>query len=196
MSKDFEAPPAPPPPTPTPRPFSQATGFVYQAVGFLMAMSTCCWWSFAGLTQEEVRPTEPGRQIVDIAQDAAPPLRWAMAAVCLLFAGGLGLVALGMGLQSDRLQSGRAPKWTTGAAALFFLSYLGMSIFAWTPSGARISTVAILAAVWIVLFLLAGVSAEELRKYPPTPRSNSWTARDEDDLRKALSPRPRDKTNP
>lgn len=196
MSNESEAPVDPKPATPPPRSFCHATGFLYQTVGFLMAISTCCWWSFAGLTQEEVRPTEPGRQIVDIARDAAPPLRWAMAAVCLLLTGGLWLVALGMGLQNDRFRSGRVAKWTTGAAALFFLLYLGMSILAWTPSWARIATTAILAAVWIVLFLLAGVSAEELKKDPPTPRLDSWTARDEDDLRKALSPRRRDKTNP
>ncbi len=181
---------------PPPRAFCHATGFIYQAVGFLIALSTCCWWSFTGLSQEALRPTEPGRQVVEVAKDAAPHLRWALAAVCILFVGGLWLVALGMGLQNDRLRSGRPAIWTTGLAALFFLSYLGMSLFAWTASVTRIVAVTVLAAGWIVLFLLAGVCAEELRQNPPISHPSTWTPRDEDDLRKALSPRSPDKTNP
>lgn len=183
-------------PAPAPRAFCHATGFIYQSFGFLMALSTCCWWSFTGLTQETLRPTDPARQVVDVAKDATQQQGWAMAAVCVLFAGGLWLVALGMGLQYDRWRSGRAAKWSTGLIALYFLAYLGMSVFAWKASAAGIIVHAVLAVVWIVIFILAGVSAEELRRNPPTPRLSKWTPRDEDDLRKALSPRSPDKTNP
>lgn len=179
-----------------PRAFCHATGFIYQSVGFLMAISTCCWWSFTGLTQDELRPTEAGRQVVEVAKDSAPTQRWALAAVCVLFIGGLWLVALGMGLQNDRLRSGRPAKWTTGLATLFFVAYLEMSAFVWPASVARSVTTGVLAAIWGILFVLGGVSAEVLRRNPPTPRPSTWTPRDEDDLRKGLSPRSPDRTNP
>ena len=182
-----------PPPA---RAFSHATGFIYQSIGFLMALTTCCWWSFTGLTQDELRPTEAGRDVVEVAKDAAPPQRWALAAVCVLFVGGLWLVALGMGLQNDRLRGGRPAKWTTGLATLFFVAYLGMSLFSWPASIARSVTVGILAAIWGVLFVLAGVCTEELRRNPPTPRPSTWTRRDEDDLQKALSPHSLDRKSP
>jgi hypothetical protein len=127
-----------------PRAFCHATGFLYQGVGFLMSLCTCCWWSFTGLTQQELRPSEPNRQVVEVAKDATPQLRWAMVAVCLLFAGGLWLTALGMGLQNDRFRTGRAAKWTTGPVALFFLVYLGMSVFSWKASAIRIAATAVL----------------------------------------------------
>ncbi|MBI5765537.1 MAG: hypothetical protein HZA51_18665 [Planctomycetes bacterium] len=183
-------------PTPErpPRAFCQATGFVYQTIGFLLTLGTCCWWSFAGRVATEARPSEPGRQVVDVMTDASPAQLWGLTAVCASFVGGLVLVAAGIALQHDMSASGRFAKWFTGAVAAFFTAYSVMCI-ATFPGWGRTPTALVMAGVWIVMFLLAGASAEELRRNPPPKRDSSWTPRDEDDLRKAASLRRRDETS-
>lgn len=187
-----------PPTLPSPRAFCQATGFIYQAVGVFLSLGACCYWSFSGRVQEEARPTEGGSSIVQLTRDAAPEQIWAMGAVVLLFVGGLAIAALGLGLQHDRPAAAKWAKWTTLIIAIYFWAYLAMAIFMLPGAVARIVLPAIMALVWTVLFLLGGVSAEEMRKNPPDPKSSQsqWTERDEDDLRKASSPRSRDRTNP
>ncbi|OWY70418.1 hypothetical protein B7486_16660 [cyanobacterium TDX16] len=184
-------------PTPSPRAFCQATGFIYQGVGVVLMLGSCCFWSFSGRVQEEARPTEAGRAIVEAAKDFAPQQFWAMGAVVLLFAGGLAIAALGLGLQHERPASASWAKWTTLAVAIYFWAYLWMSTLVWERATARIALAAVMALAWTVLFLLAGASVAEMRKNPPEPKSSQsqWTARDEDDLRRASSPHSPDKTN-
>ena len=190
-----------PPTTPPPRAFCQATGFIYQAVGVFLSVGACCYWSFSGRIQDEARPagvSEGVRAPVELSRDAKPEQFWAMGAVVLLFVGGLAIAALGLGLQHDRPAAAKWAKWTTLVIAIYFWAYLGMAVFVLPGAVARIVLPAIMALVWTVLFLLGGVSAEEMRKNPPDPKSSQsqWTARDEDDLRRASSPRSRDRTNP
>lgn len=183
---------------PSPRAFCHATGFIYQGVGMVLALGACCWWSFAGRIQDEVRPIDEERQVVELRTDAAPHQHWAMAGVVLSFVGGLGLAVLGLGLQHDRPASAPCAKWMTLIVAVFYWAYLLSAIFLLPGAVTRVALPGIMAVVWTVLFLLAGVSHQQMRAHPPDPRSfpTAWTPRDEDDLRKALSPRSRDKTNP
>ncbi len=176
-----------------PRAFCQATGFVYQTVGFLLTLGTCCWWSFVGRVGSDVRSTQPNL-LVNPPPDATAAQLWGMAAVCVLFVGGLVLVAAGIALQHDMSKSGRFAKWFTGIVAAFFTAYALMCIISF-PGWGRTPVSLALAGGWIVLFLLAGASAEELQRHPPPKRDSSWTPRDEDDLRKAASLRRRDETN-
>jgi len=183
--------------SPSPRVFCQATGFIYQGVGVVLMLGSCCFWSFSGRVQDEAKPTEAGRVVVEAAKDFAPQQYWAMGAVVLLFAGGLAIAALGLGLQHERPASASWAKWTTLALAIYFWAYLWMATLVWERATARIALAAIMALAWTVLFLLAGSSVAEMRKNPPDPKSfqSQWTARDEDELRKASSPRSPDKTN-
>ena len=160
-----------------------------------MALGTCCWWSFAGRINLPASSTESGRQVVDLFKDAAPAQIWGMFAVCMSFAGGMGLIALGVGLQHDLSRTGRAAKWITGLIAAFFWAYLGFAVFSF-PGAGRIVAAGVMAVGWSALYLLAGASAEQLRKSPPIRRDSSWTRRDEDDLRKTSSPRPPNEMNP
>ncbi|QOJ04497.1 MAG: hypothetical protein HRU71_13795 [Planctomycetia bacterium] len=185
----------PGPEEPSPRAFCHATGFVYQSAGFLLALSTCCWWSFTGRFQAEARPAEPDRQVVVLTEDATAAQKWSLAAVCVNFIGGLALTAAGIGLQSDRLRSGRGVMTLTASAALFHWSYFVTA--AWTFGGmGRLITSAVLALAWTVFFLLAGVSHGVLRRHPPARTPELLTSRDADALRNELSLRSRDKTNP
>lgn len=184
-------------PIPSPRAFCQATGFIFQGVGVVLMLGSCCFWSFSGRVQEEARPTEAGRMVVEVAKDFTPQQFWALGAVVLLFAGGLAIAVLGLGLQHERPSSASWAKWTTFAMAIYFWAYLCMATIVWEWATARIALAAVMALAWTVLFLLAGASVAEMRKNPPDPRSSQsqWTAHDEDDLRKASSPRSPDKTN-
>jgi len=184
-----------PPAAPSPRAFCHATGFIYQGVGFVLAVGACCWWSFAGRIEGAIDV----RKVIDTSPQVAalsePATLWHMAAVVLTFVGGMVLAVLGLGLQHDRPRSGPVAKWVTGLMALFYGSYFVWALF--HPGAGRAVVAGIMAGVWIVAFLLAGVSCEQLRRHPPRPEevASTWTPDDEDDLRRAASPRQRDRTS-
>ncbi|MEK6643980.1 MAG: hypothetical protein AABZ08_08725 [Planctomycetota bacterium] len=185
---------ASPKPDRPPRAFCQATGFVYQSVGFLLTLGTCCWWSMVGRVGSDMRSMQSNGLITSLPDATAEQL-WGMAAVCITFVGGLLLVAVGIALQHDMSASGRFAKWSCGSIAAFFGVYAVLCV-GYFPGWGRTPTVVVMTVIWTVLFLLAGASVEELRRNPPPKRDSSWTPRDEDDLRKAASPRRRDETTP
>jgi hypothetical protein len=179
----------------SPRAFSQATGLIYQTVGFILAMGTCCWWSFTGLAQDEVRAPKGSTEIVQLWRDMKPEQKWALAAICVCLVGGLGLAAVGIGLQHDRIARGVWVVAMTGAVTLFFASY---TLMAWWqfPGKGRIIVGGAMTFVWAIMFLMGGTSAEQLRRFPPVTTPETLTSRDVDDLRRAVSPQRRDRTNP
>lgn len=180
----------------SPRAFCHATGFIFQSVGFLLTISTCCLWSLASWWQDELRSVEIGRIVPELTKDATPAQAWAMVAVVLTFVAGMGLLVVGLGLQHDRRGAGRSAVWLSALVALFFWCYLGFAIFQF-PAVGRVLIVGIMAVLWTICFLLAGASAEQLKKFPPPKQSEpAWTSHDEDDLRRELSPHSQDKTNP
>jgi hypothetical protein len=181
---------------PPARSFCRATGLVFQTLGIVLALGTCCWWPITSCTEERLRATDAGRIIPDIFRDATPDQMWATLAVALSFVSGLALVTVGLGLQHERRAAARAAIGLTALAGLFYWCYLGFAIFMF-PAFARIVIASVMAVVWTGCFLLAGASAGELKRHPPPKKSErGWTSRDEDDLRKAISPHSRDKTNP
>lgn len=176
------------------RPFTRTTGFIFQSVGFILAMSTCCIWPASHWWQSYI--LGPNNETITNPMAAAAPSQvWAMVGVAGSFLGGMLLIVIGLGLQHDRMRTGRAAMLVTGVGALFFLAYLGACIWQF-PEVLRIIVASLMAIVWIAAFVLAGVSADELRKHPPTPSELGWTSIDEDDLRTISSHRSRDKTNP
>ena len=193
MNQGPTAEPTNTPPT-SPRAFCEATGLIYQTVGFVLAIGTCCWWSFTGLAQNEVRPANKTEQVVVLARDMAPEQKWALAAICVSLAGGLGLAALGIGLQHHRIAR---PIWVMGptlTVTLYYLAYTVMSMWQF-PTRARIIVGFAMTIIWGIMFLLGGVSAEQLRRFPPVTTPETLTSRDVDDLRRAVSPRQQDKMN-
>jgi hypothetical protein len=170
---------------------------VFQLVGAVLFLGTCCWWSFAGRLQDEIQAID-GHELrtVDVLRDASASSLWTMAGVCVTFVGGLALASIGIGLQHGREGCGRASKWLTGLIAAFFWSFSVAAIVPDARSWGQIAIAAFMAIAWTGAFLLAGAAAEEIKQEPITKPDSSWTAADEDDLRKSLSLRPRDKTNP
>lgn len=182
------------PTKPITRPFTRTTGFVFQSVGFVLTMSTCCIWPAAHWWQGY--QLNPSSQTLEDPMAAAPAAQvWAMGGVAGSFVGGMLLLVIGLGLQHDRMRTGRAAMGLTGVSAVYFLVYLCVCIWRF-PDPFRIVIAGMLAGLWIVLFVLAGVSADELRKNPPTPSERGWTSIDEDDLRTISSHRSRDRKTP
>lgn len=181
------------PAPPSPRAFANATGYIFQSAGVLFTITMCCWWP-ANCWQDQLPVTDLDSVSQKSLYAAPQEQLWAMAAVTSNFVGGLLLIGLGFGLQQDRLRTAKLPMMLTGAVGLLFWSYLGFAIFSF-PSVGRIVVGALGALAWTVLFLLAGVSNEQLKAHPPTRSEQSWTSRDEDDFRKSLSPGSPDKKN-
>lgn len=153
----------------------------------------CCWWP-ANCWQDRLPVTQLADVSPEALRNAPAPDLWATAVVVSTFVGGLLLIGVGFGMQHDRLRTGRLPMILTAAMGLVFWVYLGFSIFI-APAFGRIALGALGALGWTVMFLLAGVSNEQMRANPPTQSEQSWTSRDEDEFRKSLSPDSRDRTN-
>ena len=180
---------------PPARNFCHATGLVYQSVGAVLALATCCWWPLTGWTESRLHSSDPQRTIPEIMCDAAPEQIWSMVAVSMSFVSGLALAVVGLGLQHDRRGAGWAAMVLTAVVGLFYWCYLGFAVFAF-PAVGRIVVVATMSILWAAFFLLAGACVGELKRCPLPKRSEpTWTSRDEDDLRKSLSPRSPDKTS-
>lgn len=181
-------------PTDNPRAFVHATGLVFQVVGFVLTVGTCCWWSFADRDGPELIQMRGARPVNVL--DATPPAAktWRMLATCASLAGGLAVTAVGIGFQHDLTRSGRPAKWITGGLSLYFIAYVVTAAICF-PAWGRLLTATVFGVLWTVMFLLAGVSAETLRAHPPPKRDSEWSPRDEDDLRRASSHRPQDGTN-
>ena len=90
--------------------------------------------------------------------------------ICLVthFAGGFGLLACGLGLQSERRNSGRlAMCITLVPAGLWWLSGAG---FLWAgPAWGRAGGAFVLAVLWTSMLGMAHNSNRLLRLYPPPP---------------------------
>jgi hypothetical protein len=153
-------------PPDSPRAFAQATGLVLQLVGIILTLGTCCWWSFAGLTQQQLRPASQPASLGDIVSAANALQIWSMSAVCLSFAGGLALAALGLGLQAEKRRSGTIAAWTAGAGATFWFAYFGFALTHAAGVG-RLIWIVLMLLVWGLCAVLSVISADELKRNPP-----------------------------
>ena len=146
--------------------FCRKTGVLFQSFGVAMMLTTCCWWPVTSCTQQAVHPAETAGLIPEIRRDAPPEQIWAMLGVTLSFLAGMGLAVVGLGLQQERPRAGRAALVLTASVGLFFWCYLGFAVFRF-PAVGRIVVVALLACFWTLCLLLAGASAEALKRRPP-----------------------------
>lgn len=189
------------PQPPSPRAFCQATGLIYQIVGFIFCIGTCCWGftasigGFLGVGGDSLSaPVTTAPTATQPASTGGAHAAWFTAAVWSTFVGGLAAAAVGLAMQHERRKSGRNGMIVSGIMAAIFLGYLIFAI-AIEPAVGRALGAAAMLALWIALFLLAGHSAELLRRFPPTTTDSEWTQFDEDAWRKSASHRRRDRTN-
>lgn len=200
---DGLTPPSEPASSPSPRAFCQATGLIYQIVGFLLSIGTCCWGfsasigGFLGVAGDTLA-TPTSQQAESIARSAlASPAHviWFTAAVWATFAGGLGAAATGLAMQHERRKSARYAMIVSGIMTVVFLAYLVFTLF-WQPALVRGLAAGAMLALWLSMFMLAGHSNELLKRFPPPATDSQWTQSDEDALRRSASHRRRDRTNP
>jgi len=190
-------------PQPSPRAFCQATGLIFQIVGFLLSIGTCCWGfsasigGFLGVAGDTLAsPTsQEAGAIARSALSSPAHVIWFTAAVWASFVGGLGAAATGLAMQHERRSSGRNAMIVSGIMTAVFLAYTGFAVF-WQPALVRGLVAGAMLALWLAMFLLAGHSAELLKRFPPPATDSQWTQSDEDALRKSASHRRRDRTNP
>jgi len=152
----------------SPRAFSQASGLVLQLVGIVLALGTCCWWSFAGLTQERLRPASQPGTLREIVAAADALQIWSMTAVCISFAGGLSLAAIGLGLQAEKRRSGSLAAWTASAGAAFWFAYFAFALTHHAGVG-RLIWIVLMLLAWGLCAILGVISADELKRNPPPP---------------------------
>ena len=155
-----------------PRAFAQASGAVFQVVGPVLMLSSCCLFSLLGLIQEQA--DQPIGSFRDWLTVATPPQIIGGLDVLFSTIAGMMLLAVGIGLQGDHPSAGRhALIVTTLLAVGWWGSFLGFMLL-----GGRwwqILLSLLLAAGATLLFLLAGTSARVLRMHPPPPDANVAT---------------------
>jgi hypothetical protein len=135
-----------------PRGFSQATGFVFQAIGMVLLLVGCCVFSLSGKFQSEL-----GRPVGSFGE-------WIEVATVPQLVAGL----VGIGLQGDRPSAGI---YAVIVTVIFAAGWWASLIAQATAGGTwwQIGLSLVMAAVGTVLFLLAGNSARTLRLNPAPP---------------------------
>lgn len=150
---------------PLPRAFATATGVVYQIVGVVYFFASAAYWLASG------RLHAPAAVRVDtFAAFFAPAnlLRTvATANVLAAVAGGLAMIAFGVGLQGEQPRSGVGAMCTSGVLLLIAVA----SAVVCAVMGAWLSLIVLVPLTLAngVLFMLAGHSASVLKRFPPPP---------------------------
>jgi hypothetical protein len=148
------------------------TGQLCQSVGIFFLFGSCCLWSFSGRLVEPA--SAPATRWADYLAGDRLPAAILTINVATTLVGGLGLLAVGIGLHGERRGSGAAACIVTGSMSLIH----GASCVALTiRAGAALAgvTAGILALFGLVLFMLSLHSAALLRRYPPPADQNVVT---------------------
>ncbi len=166
MSNDFTEKKTTPadPIAPTPRAFVTATGLVFQLTGLVHIFLAGGYWLISGRVQAEAPVRIDSLREYVQAQNVLLSVTtvWVLAAV----SGGLAMVAFGIGLQGEKRSSGLGAMISSGMLALVAM-LCGISYLVWGPAIGRAIIAGLEFATATVLFLLAGHSADELRRHPP-----------------------------
>lgn len=151
-----------------PRGFARGVGAVLQFFGVVLTFGSCCWWSFAGLTQERIGSSSALMTVADVVGEAGATRLWGMGAVVVSFVGGLALAALGLGIQAEKRRATRAAAIVAWIGAAFWLARL-IWVIVTAPGFGRIVAAALMAIAWGLCGVLALVAGDELRRNPPPP---------------------------
>jgi len=158
-----------PDPSPRPRAFVTATGYVFQTVGMVYLIVFGVYWFISGRIQDRatVRIDSPADYF------AAGNVLLTVTTIVVLsgVAGGLGLVALGIGLQGERRGAGASAMMVAGALAAIGWIVVAAYVIVGPAWGGALVT-AVWSAINTVLFLLAGHSAAILKRHPPPADQN------------------------
>lgn len=158
--------------SPPPRAFAQGTGVVLQTVGVILTIVSCCTCVNAGgptLSSGEVQSKlgQASQPTIDLAKLIEDPARLGLAMmVAFATLGGVGMAALGLGLQSDKPRSAGGAVFTTGA---LLITQLVAGVLLWTGGGSWGSRIWNLLLVLIValLFGFCITAWREHKKHPP-----------------------------
>ncbi len=155
--------------TPSPRAFATTTGFVCQIAGLAYFLTGAAYWFVSGRVQD---PT-PVRvdTVADFFNDANVTLTVTTINVLAAVAGGLAMVAFGIGLQGERRRSGVGAMIATGALSAIGTTSVIVYV-AFAGAWIRAMFALLYTAANVVLFLLAGHSAAILKRHPPPENLN------------------------
>lgn len=148
----------------------QAVGQAFQAVGALFVLGSCLVWVLSAWTFRAAK--RPPSHWLEYLSGEHLPAAALTVGIFTTLVGGIGLGAVGMGLQGERPTSGRAAVVVTTVLAglywgLFFLLLLA-------PAGSWLFALvaAVLAVGSTILISLAAHSADLLRRFPPPTDQN------------------------
>lgn len=146
------------------RGFVTTSGVVCQVVGIILVLGSCGFGSLSGWFQQ--KSDHPVDSFADYF--AAANIGFATATIATLasFAGGLALVAAGVGMQGERDGSARLGMVVSALLMLIWFSAAGVSGFA-LDSWARAIGCMILGSTCLAIFMLAGNSARLMKISPP-----------------------------
>lgn len=154
---------------PSPRAFATATGFALQVVGVVHLLASGGFWFLSGLIQSPVATPVKRPQDYLAAGNIVPALTTFL--VLAAFAGGLAMIAFGVGLQGERPRSGVGAMLTTGMLTAVGLAAVVLGL-TFGPSWAVAAAGAVVAGINAVFFLLSGQSAGVLKRFPAPPDQN------------------------
>lgn len=158
---------------PSPRAFASATGTIFQTVGALFLLGSCCFWSFSGTVVP--RTADHIQRWTQFLSAKHAPLAALGVGMLTTFVGGIALVAMGVGLTGERRHSGTVATIVALVMTLIYGALSGVLLLAVGSVAASI-VAAVFAFVCGVLFLLAAQSASVLRRFPPPPDQGKATA--------------------
>lgn len=152
-----------------PRAAAQHVGIFFQTAGLILAFGSCCIGSLAGLAQRPEYAALESPQPMNVVQAWSAVPTYKKLATLSMFAScaaGLGVLAAGIGLQSDRHGSARLGLLATAPLALFHLIYLGY-ILLYGPYRWWLPAPLLYAVIWCLLTILAIVAAGTHARHPP-----------------------------
>ncbi len=142
---------------------------IFQTAGLILAFSTCCIGSLAGLAQHPNRSALLGdapRTVIEAWGTFQTHKKLATISMFASCAAGLGVLAAGIGLQADRYGSARLAVLVTLPLGAFHVFYLGYLIFR-GPISWCFPVPLLYAAIWVALAILALASASVHKRHPP-----------------------------
>lgn len=161
-----------PPDKPSPRAFATATGTVFQTVGTVFLLGSCCFWWFS----DRLVPRVEGGidRWTDLFTIEHAPIAALGVGALTTLVGGLAFIAVGVGLTGEKRRSGTLATFISLVMACVYWALSGVLALA-VGSVATATVAAIFGAVCTVLFLLAGHSASVLKSFPPPPDQDAAT---------------------
>jgi hypothetical protein len=152
-----------------PRAFATATGFAFQVVGVVFLVVSTAYWFVSGRVQTPA--ATPINALADYFAREHLVLTASTGLVLSGVGGGLAMIAFGLGLQGERRRSGIGAMIVAGALTVIGLAATAMYLF-FGPYWLGAFVAVIWTAVSAVMFLLAGHSADTLRRHPPPEDQN------------------------